>query len=216
MAKPDLAKALEELPLFPLPQAVLFPGATLALHVFEPRYRVMVRDVLASHSALAVVQIADPQDLDDADHPRIADVAGVGIVVDHAELPGGRYNLLLKGHCRVRLEELPFVPPYRRARATPLPVSDETVPQADLAALVSVATRFVSAVREREPSFEFRLPKDVTAAVLADLCAHHLVLDGRQRQRLLETLSARDRVREVAETLAVQEFALQPPDGPLN
>ena len=102
----DLAPALTALPLFPLPQTVLFPGALLPLHVFEPRYRALVRDVLKTHRSLSVVLITDPGQIDEHGHPAIAPVAGVGIIIDHAELPGGRYNILLRGRARVALAEL--------------------------------------------------------------------------------------------------------------
>src|SRR5580700_10422501 len=92
----DLAAALPALPLFPLP-TVLFPGALLPLHVFEPRYRQMVRDALDTHSALGVVFVTDADALDEHGHPRIARIAGAGIIVDHAELPSGRFNILVRG-----------------------------------------------------------------------------------------------------------------------
>jgi len=212
----DLSVAYQSLPLFPLPQTVLFPGATLPLHVFEPRYRTMVRDVLAGQPAICVVQIADMNDVDEHGHPRIASVGGVGIVVDHSELPGGRYNVLLLGHARVKLDELPFTGPYRRARATPLLDDPESVPEGELAALVSVATRFVASVREREPSFEFRFPRHAAPGAIADVCAHHLLLDARHRQELLETTSATLRVQQVAEAIAAQQHALSPSDEPMN
>lgn len=208
----DLAPALDALPLFPLPQTVLFPGALLPLHVFEPRYRALVRDVLQSHRALSVVFITDPDDVDEHGHPAIASVAGVGVIIDHAELAGGRYNILLRGRARVRLEELPFVPPYRRAKATVLgpppgaPSAD--VPSSDLSALIATATSFTALVRERDKSFDFRLPQGASPALIADLCAHHLVLDGRERQSILEMEDAVGRVRHVTEVLALQRLML--------
>ena len=63
-------------------------------------------------------------------------------------------------------------------------------------------------MRERDPSFEFPLPKDAPAGAIADLCAHHLVLDTRERQAALETLAVGSRVRRVAEVLALQRLAL--------
>src|SRR6185436_19916478 len=113
----DLAPALDVLPIFPLPQTVLFPGALLPLHVFEPRYRAMVKDCLATHKAMAVALISETGERDAHRHPTIERVAGVGVIIDHVELPDGRYNILLHGRARVRLEELPYVPPYRRAKA---------------------------------------------------------------------------------------------------
>lgn len=203
----DLAPALPSLPLFPLP-TVLFPGAVLPLHIFEPRYRAMIRDVLDTHRALAVVLVTDAGRLDEHGHPQIAGVAGAGTIVDYVELPSGRFNILLRGRARVSLDELPFgEKPYRRARATVLGSTGE-VPASDLAALVSAAGAFAARVRERDPAFELPLPKDAPAGTVADLCAHHLVLDARERQAALETLDTGARVRRVTEVLALQRLAL--------
>ncbi|MDI1443705.1 LON peptidase substrate-binding domain-containing protein [Polyangium sp. 6x1] len=212
----DLLEALPALPLFPLPNAVLFPGALLPLHIFEPRYRAMVADVLKTHRSMAIVMITNERAVDAHGHPEIAEVAGLGTILDHTELPGGRYNILLRGRVRVRLSELPFEPPYRRAAAEVLVPPDEDVTQSELSALVSTATAFAQFVRERERGFEFRLPRDAKPALLADLCAHHLVLDARERQAILETLSPRARVRRVAEVLAMQRHALGPGGRDLN
>jgi ATP-dependent Lon protease len=206
----DIFPALSALPLFPLPQTVLFPEAMLPLHVFEPRYRAMVRDVLATHRTLSVVLVTDPSRVDAHGHPAIASVAGVGVIVDYADLPGGRYNILLKGRARVSLDELPFVSPYRRARATVLRSEPGEVSGADLSALVSTATAFAAIVRDRDPTFELRLPKDAAPGTVADLCAHQLVLDARERQATLEILDVGERVRRVAEALAVQRITLAP------
>lgn len=204
---PDLAPALEALPLFPL-QTVLFPGALLPLHVFEPRYRALVRDILETHRALSVVLVTNPLDVDAHGQPAIASIAGAGVIVDYAELPDGRYNILVRGRARVHLRELPFEPPYRRAAATVLESPEAEVSQADLTSLISAATSFTSLVRERERSFELPLPKNAVPAVIADLCAHHLVIDPRERQAILEMLDVPARVRRVAEVLAMQRLAL--------
>jgi Lon protease-like protein len=203
---PDIAPALEELPLFPLPHVVLLPGALLPLHIFEPRYRTMVRDALAGHRAIGIVQIVEPEKRDENGQPAIARVAGVGTIVDHAELPSGRYNIVLRGRARVELAELPFVPPYRRARATVLPSRDENLSSTAIAALIATATTFVSLVRDK--SFDFRMPKLSEAGSLVDHCAQHLLIDARDRQRALETTSVAERVRLVTETLALQHMGL--------
>src|SRR3954469_13950258 len=143
----DIAAALDVLPVFPLPQTVLFPGALLPLHIFEPRYRVMVKDVLATNKTLAIALIRETGERDANRHPLIEPVAGVGIIIDHAELGDGRYNILLRGRARVRLEELPFVPPYRRARATLMqPTTGEAAPR-DVAALLASAAAFAADIR---------------------------------------------------------------------
>lgn len=212
----DLAASLRRLPLFPLPQAVLFPGALLPLHVFEPRYKAMVNEVLASHRCLSVVLITDTEAVDAHGHPTIARVAGVGEIIEHVDLPGGRYNILLRGRARVRLAELPFTPPYRVAEATILDGNAGEVPGAAQAALLSTAAAFTALVKGRDKSFELRLPRGASPALTADLCAHYLVLDPRERQAILETLDPAARVQRVTEALALQRLALGMDSGSLN
>jgi ATP-dependent Lon protease len=213
----SLEDALGELPLFPLSQVVLFPRALLPLHVFEPRYRKMLADVMDTHGALAVVLVPEPSDIARDGRPRIAQVAGAGVVIEHQRLPDGRSNILVSGRARVRLEELPFVPPYRRARATILHDRPATVSDGDRAALVAAATAFIAAVRKREPTFSFDLPPGLEPGALADLCAQHLVIDAGVRQEILEELDPRARVQQVTEALAAQHavFGSERP-GALN
>jgi ATP-dependent Lon protease len=221
MSKPpppdDLADALNELPLFPLQHVVLFPGALLRLHVFEKRYRTMVRDVVGSHRALSVVNVPD-LNAHLAGNPPIAELAGVGTIVEHMELPGGRFNIVLLGRARVRLQELRFRAPYRRALATLVESSGPSASAVDMAALHAAVSSFVTLVRDRDPGFKLRLPKDSSPSGIADVCAAHLVLDARERQRLLETLGERQRVRRLTEILTIQRAALAPArgDGELN
>lgn len=213
---PDIAGALGDLPLFPLPNAVLFPGAFLPLHVFEPRYRVMVRDVLQGHRALAVVMITDDEHLDRDGHPVIAEMAGVGIIVDHVELPGGRYDILLRGRARVRLRERPFDPPYRRAEASVVSAPVDDAPPAEVMALMSSAAAFAAVLDKAHGGFELRFPPNASPGTLADLCAHQLVIDARERQVILETMDVRARVRRVSEALVVQRLAFGSSDRELN
>ena len=208
----DLREALRELPLFPLHHAVLFPGALVALHVFEPRYRELVRNVLASHRALAIAHVIDPA-ADMGGTPLIAEVAGVGTIVEHMELPGGRFNIVLRGRARVRLHELPFEPPYRRAEATVISAPNPTVPSVEMAALTAATTAFAKLLRERDPDFKLRIPKDAPPSLVIDACAHHLVINPAERQSILETIDVRQRAQRVTEVLTVQRAALARPGG---
>jgi Lon protease-like protein len=213
----DLGPALDVLPIFPLPQTVLFPGALLPLHVFEPRYRAMVKDCLATHKAMAIALICETGERDAHRHPSIEEVAGIGVIIDHVELPDGRYNILLHGRARVRLEELPFVPPYRRAKASILQSTPSDPPQRDVAALLASAAAFAGDIRSRDPEFDFRIPPHTAPATACDLAAHHLILDARERQTILETLDITVRVRRTTEALALQHAALQGgARGPMN
>jgi ATP-dependent Lon protease len=110
----------------------------------------------------------------------------------------------------VRLEELPFVPPYRRAKATILHEPEKPwCPWADRTALLAQATSFAQEVHKRDPSFSLRLPTSLETGAIADLCAHHLVIDAAMRQKILEELDVAERVRLVMTELAAQQAALR-------
>lgn len=202
-AEPDLSAALASLPLFPLQEVVLLPGTTLPLHVFEPRYRQMVRDALAGHRALAVACVPDGE-ADMAGNPPICEIAGAGVITQHRELPDGRFHILLVGRERVRLDELPFQPPYRRARATVLATVAREVPQTETAALHAAVTAFARSVRAVSPTFDPELPQMSDLGAFCDVCAGRLLLHGTARQRVLEALNLRERVRVLTEALALQ------------
>mgnify|MGYP003414648485 CR=1 FL=1 len=72
-------------PLFPLPNVVLFPGAPLPLHVFEPRYRKMVEDALGSHRSIGIVLLKPGYEQDYQGRPPIYPLGCSGAIVEDAE-----------------------------------------------------------------------------------------------------------------------------------
>jgi Lon protease-like protein len=180
---------------------VLFPGAALPLHIFEPRYRVMLKDCLASHRAIAIGQSAEN-----------GAIIGGGIIVEHHQLPDGRSNILVVGEARLRLEDvtpedLPRYP-YKRARAVTLADLAVDVSEKDKTALVAAATMFASEVKKHDASFSFHVPSAATAGELADVCAYQLVVDAAVRQAVLEDLDPRSRVDRVTNQIALQHGAM--------
>jgi Lon protease-like protein len=202
-----LDPALEAIPVFPLPGVVLFPRALLPLHIFEPRYRAMLADAMGSHKCMAMA-LAVGQGSGGGAHPPIARVAGAGFVVRHEAMPDGRSNLLLHGRARVLLDELPFEPPYRRARARILTETGTEVDEAHRAALLAAAAAFVAEARRHEVEIDFALPEGADGSAVADLTAHHLLLEAETRQRALEELDVGARVLFVAGALAAQTARL--------
>jgi uncharacterized protein len=87
-------------PLFPLPGAILFPRSQLPLHIFEPRYREMVRDVIDGPGRIAMIQ---PLRFDDDNRAPLYGVGCVGDLVNIEELDDGRFNIVLLGANRFRL-----------------------------------------------------------------------------------------------------------------
>jgi ATP-dependent Lon protease len=191
---------------------VLLPGALLPLHIFEPRYRAMARHCLDHHRAMAISLILDGPG-GEHDNPPIALVAGVGVIVEHAELPDGRFNLLLRGEARVRLTEKPFEGPFRRASAEIIADLDELVAPGDATALTALASTFSAEVRAQNPSFEFQIPPGLGANRVADYVAHYLVVDAAERQAILETQSPRKRLDRTLEAVATQRARVRRPNS---
>lgn len=105
------------LPLFPLPRTVLFPRTFLPLHIFEPRYREMTRDILGTHHHLLIalsmgIEGDDPLPEATTFHP----VGTLTRIVRAEPLVDGRWNLLVQGVQAVRLFEEPQCTSYRQAR----------------------------------------------------------------------------------------------------
>ena len=99
-------------PIFPLAGAILFPRSQLPLHIFEPRYREMVRDASDGPGRIAMVQPVQPE----ADTPALYQVGCVGEIVSIEELDDGRFNIVLLGSNRFRLlRELETDAAYRCA-----------------------------------------------------------------------------------------------------
>jgi Lon protease-like protein len=105
--------ALLRVPIFPLAGAVLFPRSQLPLHIFEPRYRAMVRDALASDRLIAMVQPRDEEE-----PSSLFDVGCIGRISACDELDDGRFNLVLEGLSRFRIaREAEVATPYRQVDA---------------------------------------------------------------------------------------------------
>jgi len=109
MADPDLLRV----PIFPLAGALLFPRMQLPLHIFEPRYRAMVRDALAGEQLIAMVQ---PRDSNEP--PAIFEIGCLGRIISSDHLDDGRYNIVLEGISRIRItREIRVATPYRQVDA---------------------------------------------------------------------------------------------------
>ena len=90
---------LIRLPIFPLPGAILFPRSQLPLHIFEPRYREMVRDAIDGAGRIGMIQ---PHRVDDDNQAPLYGVGCVGEIVGIEELDDGRFNIVLLGTNRFR------------------------------------------------------------------------------------------------------------------
>ena len=110
----------EVIPLFPLEPAMLFPGVDRPLHVFEARYRAMVADALKGDRIIGMVTLKPGFESDYAGRPPIYDIGCAGEIVSVGELPGGRYNIVLRGLVKFRVTSEDQSRVYRLARVESL------------------------------------------------------------------------------------------------
>jgi Lon protease-like protein len=214
----ELAVALGHLPMFPLPGVVLFPHALMPLHIFEDRYRAMTRDVLASRRFLAVSLIV-PGERPDAEKPAVQRIAGVGEIVMSHELPDGRYNLVLRGRARIRIdEELASDRPYRVVAATVLP----DLPVSELGELNDAAEtlrvlvgHLADAIPEGGELLRQVVAAQGTPVELVDVVSAALIDDAGLRQRLLETREITARLERVSAEVVAMTGRIRAP-GPMN
>jgi uncharacterized protein len=103
------------IPIFPLPNFVLFPGVTVPLHIFEPRYREMVGDVSRAHGTIGMMMLKDDWETDYHDYPDIFTMGCAGQIAALEQLPDGRYNLQLAGSSEFRIVREIRTRSYRQA-----------------------------------------------------------------------------------------------------
>jgi Lon protease-like protein len=201
-----------QVPVFPLPKLVLFPGTFLPLHIFEPRYRDMLADTLVGEQRLiAVAQLKPGWESAYDGRPPVYEVAGVGRIAQHRKNADGTYDIVLEALARVQLNELaPEGLTYRRARASVLRERepDGGVKSSEISALLSLATRVATLVKRALPGFAMQADHDDSPALLSDRIADQFVLDPGARQDLLETLDVSQRIRELTVQLAQLHLAL--------
>lgn len=97
--------AVRELPLFPLPEVVLFPGRPLPLHIFEFRYRIMINTILNTDRRFGVLMF-------DPNQGQVASVGCCAEIVQHQRLPDDRIKMLTLGQQRFRVLEAVREKPY--------------------------------------------------------------------------------------------------------
>jgi Lon protease-like protein len=179
------------LPLFPLPNVVLFPSVPLPLHVFEPRYRKMVEDVLETHRTIGMTLLRPGYEADYQGRPPIYPIGCTGFIQQHERLDDGRFNILLHGRRRFRVVREHDGEPYRLALVEPL---DD--PGGDGRSLAATRDELVSTLGRLIADSPFVVvDSDAPSELVVNGLAQGLDLPPVERQALLEcdTLDARAR-----------------------
>ena len=187
-----------EIPLFPLPEVVLFPGVPRPLVIFEPRYREMVADALKENKIIGMVLLRPGYEKDYEGRPPIYGIGCAGVIEDYEQLPDGRYVILLRGLTRFRVVSEDQRKPYRLARVEAVPdlLTDEE--RAPLSTMRERLARLLDTVlplgvEPPDPGLD-----DVE---FVNLIAQALSMPEDARQDLLERNSVLSRARALVDRL---------------
>jgi Lon protease-like protein len=192
----DFITLPEQVPVMPLPGALLFPRALLPLHIFEPRYQEMLDHALSEHRMFCVALIkpkhAQWQSTDDFFH-----IAGVGLIRACVGRGDGTSNLILQGLRRVRLSAFDQSIPFPIAHIEPL--ESKAIPSVETDALGAKVLELYSRLKENGRHLPEKVDRYLSelgdTEVLADLMAATFINDPLRRQQILEELVVNQRLR---------------------
>jgi Lon protease-like protein len=198
-----------EIPIFPLPNVVQFPGVIIPLHVFEPRYRSLVKDTLAQDARIALTLLQPGYENDYYGAPEVHRVTCAGQIISHQEQPDGRFYMTVMGLGRIRLQEQIQTTPYRKFLAVPL--AEGSVNEASAAMQIQTFFACVQRLSQKLPevakAMKDLLPAKDHPGHLADVAASIFMNEPPQRQSILEILDPQLRLQQVTD--AISEFILQ-------
>ena len=195
-APPQAAAVPSTIPLFPLPDVVLFPDVALPLRIFEPRYRAMVADALKGNRIIGMVLLQPGHEAEYEGRPPIFPVGCAGVITEVEQLANGEYTLVLRGLQKFRVMSEDPGGAYRVAHITPIPEPPPDEPQAGA----------LRTERQRVQSLLDRLGIEPAPATLSDAglvvgLAQILELTLLEWQELLERDGVLARLRSLADRL---------------
>lgn len=190
------------IPLFPLPDVVLFPHVSLPLHIFEPRYRKMVADALDGHKTIGMILLRPGWEADYYGRPPVFGSGCAGRIEACEDLEGGKYNIVLRGLSRFRVIEEHAGQPYRLATVEPRPEEEPTTADLD-----GARRRVLAAIgRAADGPAVMGLNSDLPHAAFVDALSQSLPLAPLERQSLLDCDSVADRYARLVEVLDFQQI----------
>jgi Lon protease-like protein len=212
-------------PLFPLPNVVLFPKTPMPLYIFEERYRTMVREAIAGNGELVIALLRAGSESNYSGVSAIHDVGCLGKIENYEELEDGKYNIVVVGVQRVRFVREVQHSPYRLVEVEKLEDTAYDERSADIIRrhnrLGSLFARFTElATGVKQKALELMPQLDFES--LVNMVAMTLNLPIEQKQTLLEINAASQRcdvlipvLQQQLETLVlVRKFEHIKPESP--
>jgi Lon protease-like protein len=203
--------SLLRIPVFPLAGALLFPGTQLPLHIFEPRYRAMVRDALASDRLIGMIQPRDG-----SEPPALFDIGCIGRISASDELEDGRFNIVLEGISRFRVAREAVVETlYRQVDADRAGFEEPDEPEplglAQRAELEREARRYADALGY---SVDWDAVHRLDDEMLVNGIAQIAPLDVGSKQALLEAPDLAQRCELLVQFMQFQRMVPGGAEGP--
>ena len=197
------------LPLFPLPNVVLFPNVFLPLHIFEPRYRAMTADALGSDRLIGMVLLRPGWERDYEGRPPVYPVGCSGVITHAERLQDGRYHLVLRGLDRFRIVREDHERSYRRAVVEPQP--EPPLVGEDKRAVHTLRSKLESILAQHVRAADGQIPKAMPDEDLVNALAQYLDLEPLEKQALLEEPGVRTRAESLVELLEMQLMRARTP-----
>ena len=197
------------LPLFPLPNVVLFPNVFLPLHIFEPRYREMVSDALAGDRMIGMVLLRPGWESNYEGRPDVYPIGCAGLITFSEEHADGRYNIVLRGLDKFRILTEDHARSYRVANIEVL--TEE--PTEEDKAIIRAERRRLEALLVPQPQgrgVDPKVPPSMADEDLVNALAQYLDLEPVEKQALLERDGLVARCRSLIDLLEMKVIVSQP------
>ena len=191
------------IPLFPLPNVVLFPNVFLPLHIFEPRYRRMVSDALEGDRIIGMALLRPGWEADYEGKPPVYPIGCAGLITHAESLPDGRHNIVLRGLEKFRVVKETEQRGYRVADVETL-MEDPTEGER---ATIRAERRRLEALLVPQPEgrgSDPKVPASMADEDLVNALAQYLELEPVERQALLEREGLLARCRSLIELLEMK------------
>lgn len=188
--------ALQRISIFPLAGALLFPRMHLPLHIFEPRYRALISDSMARDRRIGMIQ---PRERGLT--PTLYDVGCLGRIADVEALEDGRYNIVLEGIARFRVQrELEVTTPFRQIEAEieSLPQDGGVLASIERAALEQEARRFAES---QGYAVDWNAVAQLDDEALVNGIAQMAPFDAAAKQALLEVDGLNERTELIIQLM---------------
>ena len=194
------------IPVFPLPNVVLFPRTYLPLHIFEPRYREMVADVAAGGRCMGITLLKEGWEEDYYGTPAMFPIGCVGRLVTVHKFPGGRSDILLQGLERYEIRQEVGGKSYRLAEIQ-LKALDKasTLDQALRGELIRALNEYV-ATHDDGYRWQGTFPLDANDEVLVNSLSTYLDFTPLEKQFLLEAESLRQQAHRLHDLIQFKQL----------